>query len=301
MLPTCPPRLPTELRESILAFASAWAESQLRPRVQPEVAHAWNALLHEWIHTPALPLFVRKDAARRGPAPMHPSGRSLVPCDNSPAVWAFTLALEGYCPTLGEVASLAANGKIPAELTKLGRFRALYKAGWKLAHVDGVGLGTRTPLEEVPLDTLKEHLRLLLSPSNHFAVPKVWAGLGEIPEVIEIIRTWDAQARQAAPQPAAPVQQAVLTMPAPRADSALRVAALRANSYRATRLLFRANVIEGLADDQSFRIETPDGTYEMTRAEFLHTFANVADSNTYRSTGEYSYSTTPAKARRFLV
>ncbi|MBN1210530.1 MAG: hypothetical protein JXB05_37095 [Myxococcaceae bacterium] len=301
MLPTYPPRLPTELREPILAFASAWAASPLRPRVQPEVAHAWDALLREWIHTPALPLFVRKDAARRRPAPTHPSGRTLVPCDNSPAIWAFTLALDGNCPTLAEVAALAANGEIPVELTKLGRFGAFYKEGWKLAHVDGVGLRTRTPLEEVPLDTLKEHLRLLLSPSNHFAVPKVWAGLGEIPEVIEVIRTCDAQARGDALRTAAPASGAVPPMPAPGPTQPRRVAALRTNSYRATRLLFRADVIEGLADDQSFRIETPDGAYEMTRAEFLCTFPNVAASNTYRSTGQYSYSTTPAKARRFLV
>jgi len=301
MLPICPPRLPTEFRAPLLAFASAWAASPLRPRVQHEVAHAWEVLLHEWIHTPALPIFVRKDAARRGPALTHSSGRTLVPCDNSPAVWAFTLALEGNCPTLAEVAVLAANGGIPVELTKLGRFKAFYKAGWKLAHVDGVGLRTRTPLEEVPLDTLKEHLRRLLSPSNHFAVPKVWAGLGEIPEVIDVIRTFDVQARGAEPRPAEPSPQDVPLMSVPEPTQPRRVAAIRANSYRATRLLFRADVIEGLANDQSFRIETPDGTYEMTRAEFLSTFDNVAASNTYRSTGQYSYSTTPEKARRFLV
>jgi hypothetical protein len=301
MLPTCPPQLPTELREPLLAFASTWAASPLRPRVKPDVAHAWDALLHEWIHTPTLPLFVRKDSARRGPALTHSSGRTLVACDNSPAVWAFTLALEGTCPTLAEVAVLAANGGIPLEFAELERFRAFYTAGWKLAHVDGVGLRTRTPLEKLPLDTLKEHLRRLLSPSNHFVVPKVWAGLGEIPEVIEVIRTYDEQARGDAPRPAAPAPQAAPPMPAPGQAQSNRVAALRANSYRATRLLFRADVIEGLADDQSFRIETPDGTYEMTRAEFLHTFANVAASNTYRSTRQYSYSTTPAKARRFLV
>ncbi|WP_147444353.1 MULTISPECIES: hypothetical protein [Corallococcus] len=148
---------------------------------------------------------------------------------------------------------------------------------------------------------LEEHLRHLLSPSNHFAVPKAWAGLGEIPEVIEVIRTYDAQSCEDAPRPAAPAPQAASPMPTPGPTNPRRGAALRASSYKATRLLFRAEVIEGLADDQPFRIETPDGTYEMTRAEFLDTFANVADSNTYRSTRQYSYSTTPAKARRFLI
>lgn len=298
---TCPSQLPAELRDPLLAFASAWSSSPLRPRVRPEVARAWDALLHEWIHTPAIPLFIRKDSARRGPAPTHPTGRTLVPCDNSPAVWAFSLALEGECPTLAEVAALAANGGIPAEFPKLGRFGAFYTAGWKLAHVDGVGLRTRVPLEELPLDTLQEHMRLLLSPSNHFAVPKVWAGLGEIPEVIEVIRAADAQARRDAPRPVTSAAPAVPAMPVPGPTPPRPAAALRANSYRATRLLFRAEVIEGLDDDEAFRIETPDGTYEMTRAEFLRTFDNVAASPTYRNTGRYSYSTTPEKARRFLV
>lgn len=301
MLPICPPLLPVELREPILAFASTWAESPLRPRVQPAVVHAWNALLHEWIQTPTLPLFIRKDAARRGTAPIHPSGRTLVPCDNSPAIWAFTLALEGKCPTLAEVALLAANNGIPVALPRLGRFRAFYTAGWKLAHIDGVGLGTHTPLEEVPLDILKAHLWRLLSPSNHFAVPKVWAGLGEIPEVIEVIRNCDALARGDAPRSAAPSLQAIPPVSVLVETQPRRNAALRTNSYRATRLLFKDEVIERLANEQSFRIETPEGTYEMTRAEFLGTFANVAQSNTYQTTGQYSYSTTPAKARRFLI
>ncbi len=300
MLPTCPPQLPNELRAPILAFASAWATSPLRPRVRPELVHAWNELLREWIRTPALPLFVRKEAARRGPAPTHPSGRTLLPCDNSPAVWAFTLALEGSCPSLDEVADLAVNGKIPVKFAELKRFQAFYTAGWKLAHIDGVGLGTRTPLEELSLDKLQEHMRLLLSPSNHFAVPKVWAGLGEVPEVIEVIRACDSHARGEALPPAAPAPTARV-VPATGPTQSRREAARPANSYRATRLLFRAEVIEGLAEDESFRIETPEGTYEMTRADFLDTFANVSESNTYRSTGQYSYSTTPQKARRFLV
>jgi hypothetical protein len=73
------------------------------------------------------------------------------------------------------------------------------------------------------------------------------------------------------------------------------------NAYRAKRLLFKASVIERLLDDQAFRIETPEGTYEMTKAQFRSTFANVLDSQTYKRTGVLSYNRTPEKARQYLL
>lgn len=77
--------------------------------------------------------------------------------------------------------------------------------------------------------------------------------------------------------------------------------ALAANRYPASRLVFKAGVIDRLELHQAFQIETPEGTFEMTRAEFLETFANVAASPTYATVGVYSYSRTPAKALRFLL
>jgi hypothetical protein len=310
MVPPCLTRLPDELRKPLLAFASAWAESPHRPRVRPEIVRAWDALLDEWIRTPSLPLFVRKDSERKNGPRAHGSGRTLIPCDNSPAVWAFTLALEGICPSLAEVADAVANGRIPVGLTQLGKFDRFYKAGWKLAHVVGVGLRTQTPLQQLPLARLQEHCRLLLSPSNHFAIPKVWAGLGEVPEVIEVIRTVDGRTREEAGGSAG-IPGGEVTEPAPlplprkspppAPEEQRRTAVPRANTYRATRLLFRADVIEGLDDDESFRIETPEGAFEMTAAEFRETFPNVVESAAYRVKGLYSYSQTPRKALQYLV
>jgi hypothetical protein len=64
--------------------------------------------------------------------------------------------------------------------------------GWKLGHIDEVGLNTQTPLSEIPIDTLKRHFCDLLKPSNHFLVPLAWAGLGEVPEIIVQIRKWES-------------------------------------------------------------------------------------------------------------
>lgn len=76
---------------------------------------------------------------------------------------------------------------------------------------------------------------------------------------------------------------------------------LPAATYRAKRLMFRRNVIEPLADRDRFRVETPDGTFEFSKADFVRVFANVISSASYREGGIYHYATIPAKARPFRI
>lgn len=71
-------------------------------------------------------------------------------------------------------------------------------------------------------------------------------------------------------------------------------------SYQASRLLFKADVIEGISNDSAFAILTPKGTFRMTKAEFYQYFDNVVNSDSYRLKRIYSYSTTPKKAMRFF-
>lgn len=72
-------------------------------------------------------------------------------------------------------------------------------------------------------------------------------------------------------------------------------------SYRSSRLSFRADVIEKIGEEDSFQVETPEGTFEMTRAQFYTAFPNVVESRSYREHRAYSYSTTPRKALPFLL
>jgi hypothetical protein len=311
MIPICPTRLPEDLTDPIQRFAAAWVASPLRPRVSQELARAWEALVEEWIRAPALPLYIRKSSAIRGQVLTHATGRLLIPCDNTTAVWAFTLALEGECPSLQEVVASVRSNEIPYSFTGLrGRFAQFYAVGWKLAHIVEVGLQTREQLEHLPIATLEDHFRKLVLPSNMFAIPKAWAGLGEIPEIIEAIRSsgeheLSASMRAPAPSrsPAMPRASWASTQFPVSEERATAVAnrVLRSNTYQATRLLFKASVIERLTDDQTFRIETPEGTYEMTKAQFHTTFSNVVESDTYKRTGVYSYNRTPEKARRYMI
>lgn len=67
----------------------------------------------------------------------------------------------------------------------------LNKRGWKLCHIDAVGLRSARKLQDLSLESLITHFVRLLSPSNHFLVPLAWAGLGESPEVIDEIRAFE--------------------------------------------------------------------------------------------------------------
>lgn len=71
--------------------------------------------------------------------------------------------------------------------------------------------------------------------------------------------------------------------------------------YTATRLLFRRLVIEALSMDESFRIITPQGIFQLTRRMFETEFPNVVKSKSYQIGGIYHYPRTPQRALRYLV
>lgn len=69
----------------------------------------------------------------------------------------------------------------------------LNKEGWKLCHIDGVSSRSRIKPEDDSLGNLQKHFIRLMDPTNHFVVPKKWAGFGELPEVIAAIREFEDQ------------------------------------------------------------------------------------------------------------
>jgi hypothetical protein len=72
-------------------------------------------------------------------------------------------------------------------------------------------------------------------------------------------------------------------------------------AYRSTRLLFRADVIEPLTQSDRFQVETQVGTFEMSKADFYSSFANVVASESYQTDGAYSYSKVPKKALQYRL
>ena len=71
--------------------------------------------------------------------------------------------------------------------------------------------------------------------------------------------------------------------------------------YSAYRLLFRADEIEPLSDNDIIIIHTPDGTFRMTIADFYRVFSNVVKTKSYLERRIYHYWRTPKKAMEFLT
>ncbi len=182
-----------------------WAHSSDRPQVAKPVNHAWDTLINDWIASD-LPLVIRKGGGIRGAEVRHHSGRRIIVADNSPAQWAFSCAIRGETYDVGGICRLLDRDDIPfAFATKRSekaemRYKrtpgvrdSVNKRGWKLCHIDAVGLSTKSPLEALPIEKLHLGFRSLLAPSNQFVVPKHWGGLGEVPEFIEGIRRFESQ------------------------------------------------------------------------------------------------------------
>lgn len=196
-LPVCSPLLPEDMSSMVSELGRRWARSDLCPSVEPEVERAWSRLLDAWVSDPELPLLVRKNSLVRGSEVLHTTGRKIVPCDNAPAQWACNLAVRGVVPTVAEIKAGFGNNAIPVsfahkanekELRKyhctLGQF-SVNKAGWKLCHINPVGLNSRTPIGDIEIDELHRAFINLLSPGNYFLLPIQWGGLGETREFID--------------------------------------------------------------------------------------------------------------------
>jgi hypothetical protein len=72
-------------------------------------------------------------------------------------------------------------------------------------------------------------------------------------------------------------------------------------TYKATRLAFKADCIEPLHTSDRFRIVTPIGTFELSKAEFYSAFPNVVRSKSYKEGRLYHYRTVPKAAQRFRI
>jgi hypothetical protein len=69
----------------------------------------------------------------------------------------------------------------------LGKY-SLNKLGWKLCHFEAVGLGKRTPANEIDIKELESHFLKLANPRNMFLLPLQIGDLGEIQEFIDELK-----------------------------------------------------------------------------------------------------------------
>jgi hypothetical protein len=72
-------------------------------------------------------------------------------------------------------------------------------------------------------------------------------------------------------------------------------------TYKFSRLCFKRGVIEALGPQESFRVETPVGKFQMTKADFYRVFPNVVKSRSYTEDGIYHYRKLPSQAEEFRI
>jgi hypothetical protein len=98
------------------------------------------------------------------------------------------------------------------------------------------------------------------------------------------------------------IKQAAMARLASLAETpaeSVRIAPVAA--YKFSRLCFKRDVIEALGLHDAFRVETPVGTFKMTKADFYRVFPNVVKSRSYAEDGMYHYRRLPSQAEEFRV
>jgi hypothetical protein len=97
------------------------------------------------------------------------------------------------------------------------------------------------------------------------------------------------------------LKEAALTRLAADVPSHGRGNATAVATYKFSRLCFKRDLIEALSPNDSFRVETPIGAFQMTQADFHRVFPNVTQSRSYLEGGLYHYRTLPSHAEQFRV
>ena len=181
-----------ELAEPLRELGRRWAASPYRPRPSSEALARWDEFLDTWMMS-RLPLLLR-DGRRRGETVDCTSGRSVIFGDNSPANWVFALALAGETPDLSLWTGETIGAHVPLTFVTKGAAgkRDLNKFGWKVCHINPVSDRGRYDIATAPTHLLEGEFRRFLSPRNIFLIPKSISGAGELPEVVEAVRAFEA-------------------------------------------------------------------------------------------------------------
>ena len=179
-----------EIREKIREIGVLWHSSEHNPSIDEQVLLNWERVLQEWIQDDTMPLIVRKETNRKGQSFIHSCGREVIISDNTFAIWVYGRVMKGEVYTLSELKEMLYRNEIPmvfmqtndvkekAKYTKpLGSYSL---PEWKLCHIEPIGFNTNKSIEELDVDSIKEHFMKYANPNNMFVLPKEIGDLGEI-------------------------------------------------------------------------------------------------------------------------
>ena len=314
------PIAPTSYEGTLADLYQSRLESVL-PSVR-SVEEIHRALLR-YLRRPdaVLPIRARSGDTRGDRKPL-PDGTTTVPTDNSPAWAMHRLAWEWPERSLDADAFAEEIARLPVHIHKTHHHgnNHINRTGWYVAHLlrakpSHAGLNDLTPESARALFIRNVH------PANHFYLPLANARdyKGD-PRVLAFLRDrlaeryaaiWDEFLALAGGDAALELDR----LPLSSGDEPYRVTVPEgrpvasagpledglAARYSKSRLWFKADVIEPLGDDEAFRVDTPEGSFRMTKAEFYRAFPNVVASDSYWVGRNYHMSPTPKKALPFLV
>jgi hypothetical protein len=197
MIPLASTEISEKINDLIIQAANSWKKENSKNLFHKHTLNHWVALVDEWSENVSMPLIVRNSRKTRGGITKHISGREIIFCDNSPAKWVAEKVFLKETPSLQEIRLYLKRDKVPFKFApakgeqELAKYKCisnndLNKAGWKLCHIERVGLRNQKDIENQSLDLLKEKFKLLLNPKNFFILPKSIGGLGEIQAFIQV-------------------------------------------------------------------------------------------------------------------
>lgn len=267
-------------------------------------------------------------------------GVRLRATDNSPAWWMYAAIRAGHRIAPEAIAAVIETIPCHMFDVAPRSAQVPASAGWHIAHILNVKDRNLDFANWSRSEVIRRFIRNI-HPANYFLLPKVeWQRLGNDSDIVSYFaqvhreryaRIWDefaelagydrpasvselgrtrvvfgGQSREAGTVMAiAPVREGRVTRRRPAAESRevpMHTADQRATlSYRATRLLFKRDLIEPLPESGLFRVETPVGDFEMTKADFHDAFPGVIASRSYREGGIYHFPKPPVRAERFRV
>jgi hypothetical protein len=313
-------RPPERYSDSLSEFAARFVEPNL---LDPELVAYYHRLLVDYA-SGADPLFLLRmvSGTERRNVYRTQDGTRFRATDNAPSWWMHHLLFHGQRLTSTEFA--LAIDRAPAHLFDVARAipESISAHGWHVAHIFGVKTGDTDYTRWRRSDVRARFLRNI-HPCNYFFVATTgWQRWGGNERVIGYFAdlfarryhdVWSEFVGFANADPGTlvrvvgDVHYEYEPVGLPEAKPKVVRGATAATSthgvvsYSATRLLFKAAVIEALDPEQRFRVETPVGTFELTKADFYRVFRNVVQSASYRDHGIYHYSTLPRKALEFRV
>lgn len=243
-------------------------------------------------------------------------GTRFKPTDNAPAWWTQYAVFQGHTIAHADAERVVAT--IPAHMFDVPKSlpTSAAKAGWHIAHIFPVKDGKTAYREWTRKDVTARFMRNV-HPCNYFLFPKQdWMRWGGDPRVIAFFAELHAQrygdvwreflelSGGTMPDVAVDASELRITLASDssqRPDHVAMIEGAGAATYSATRLLFKAAVIEPLLDDESFRVITPDGTFQFTKAEFYAAFPKLVLTASYRVNGIYHFPKIPSAALPFRV